>query len=223
MLEFRGHGDSPENNMYTKNCLELYAQYDLPAVQAFITEQTQQKTIWLGHSSGGVCIATAVAGKHIAAEDVLAVALFGAQVSHYPLMMYIPFARTCSHLWLLTKKRIINTKLGPEIEPRGIALEFIRWSGLFSRWKSKQGLSYWKALKDIDLPVIAFAAKKDKGDPAKCCEKLLNAFSGLKQYHLLAKSKGFSMDYTHGNMVKSDSAEKEVWPLLIDWLKKLDK
>lgn len=223
MLEFRGHGDSPENNLYLKNNLELYAQYDLPAVQAFVFEQTQQKAIWLGHSSGGVCIATAVAGKYLKHDEILAVALFGTQVSHYPFSLYLPFARTLSRLWLLTKKRIINTKLGPELEPRGVGLEFIRWSSWLSRWKSKDGTSYWRQLTDATVPTIAFAAKKDKSDPARCCEKLLKAFSGPKQYHLLSKAKGFSMDYTHGNMVRGDASEQEVWPLLITWLKTLDK
>ncbi len=222
MLEMRGHGDSPENNLFLKNSLELYAQYDLPAIQAFVNEQTQQKAVWLGHSSGGVCIATALAGNHLKTENISAIALFGAQVSRYPWVIYLPLVRTFIRTWLLTKKHIMNVKLGPEVEPRGVAQEYVRWSGIFSRWKSIKGLSYWKSIQNVTLPVIAFAAKKDKGDPAKYCEKLLNAFSGEKQFHLLAKSKGFSIDYSHGKMVKSEQADQEVWPLLIKWLKTLD-
>lgn len=221
MLEFRGHGDSPENNVFLKNSLELYAEYDLPAIQAFVFEQTQQKAVWVGHSSGGVCIATALAGRHLIQSQIVSVALFGSQVSRYPLAIYLPFIKTFSKLWLQTKKYIISSKFGPEAEPRGIGQEYIRWAGWLTRWKSTKGVSYWKALQDISLPVIAFAAKNDKGDPAKHCEKLLNGFSGIKSFHLLARNKGFSMDYTHGKMVKSEQAEQEVWPLLINWLKTL--
>ncbi|MFY0640823.1 MAG: alpha/beta hydrolase [Bermanella sp.] len=218
MLELRGHGDSPENAFYHNNSLEQYAEFDLPAVQAFVKEQTKQKTFWVGHSSGGVCIATALSGKHLSLEDVAGTALFGTQVSKYPAAIYLPFVRTIIKIWLSTKKRLSNHKLGPEVEPNGIGFEFIRWSGLFTRWKSKKGVSFWQGLKDVNVPVIGFGAKKDKGDPAKYCEKLINAFAGDKSFHLLAKTKGYSKDYGHGDMVKSDSAFKEVWPLLITWL-----
>ena len=225
MLELRGHGDSPENAFYHKNSLELYAQFDLPAVQAFVKEQTDQQILWVGHSSGAVCIATALAAKYLNTDDIVGVALFGAQVSKYPFVVYLPFIRSLIKIWLLSKKRMSNPKLGPEMEPNSIGFEFLRWSGFFTRWKSQKGFSFWKGLKDIEIPVIGFAAKKDKGDPAKHCEKLINHFSGVKTFHLLSKANGYSKDYGHGDMVKSDSALKEVWPLLIDWLEnvKLNK
>lgn len=218
MLEMRGHGDSPENAQYQKNDIESYATYDLPAVQSFIVEQTNKKVVWLGHSSGGVAIATALAGKYLKQEQILGVALFGSQVSKYPLALSIPFLRSYLKLHLLFKKRILNTKLGPELEPKGVAKEFIRWSGLLSRWKSKKGFSYWKGLSEVSVPSIGFGAKKDSGDPAKYCEKLINHFSGDKVFHHLSKAKGFSQDYNHGNMVRGERAASEVWPILIQWL-----
>ncbi len=218
MIEFRGHGDSPENAFYLKNSLEQYAQFDLPAVQAFVKEQTEQCPFWVGHSSGGVCITTSLAGKHLKADEIAGIAMFGSQVSHYPVPLYLPFVRTFIKVWTQAQTRITNTKLGPEVEPRGIAKEFIRWSSLFSRWKSKKGLSYWKALEEVKTPVIGFGAKRDAGDPANLCAKLVNTFAGDKTFHLLSKSKGFSIDYGHGDMVKSQSALEEVWPLLITWL-----
>lgn len=221
MLEVRGHGDSPENAFYLKNSLEQYAQFDLPAVQLFLFEQTQQKAFWIGHSSGGVCIATALAGKHLSEDKVAGAVLFGAQVSRYPFPLYIPFIRSIIKIWLLTKKRITNAKLGPELEPRGVAKEFIRWSGFFTRWKPKQGVSYWKGLQDVSIPVISFGAKKDSGDPAKSCKKLLDTFAGEKSFHLLSKANGYSQDYNHGSMIKSEAAQKEVWPQVVTWLKNI--
>lgn len=221
MLEFRGHGDSPENVFYHKNTLEQYAEFDLPAVQAFVKEQTGQNTFWVGHSSGAVCIATALAGKFLNADGVAGTALFGGQVSKYPIAIYLPFVRTLIKIWLLTKKRLSNIKLGPEVEPSSIGYEFIRWSGLFARWKSKKGFSFWQGLSEVKIPVIGFGAKKDKGDPAKYCEKLIDGFAGNKEFHLLAKSQGYSRDYGHGDMVKSDSALNEVWPVLINWLENI--
>lgn len=222
MLEFRGHGDSPENLQYEKNSLEIYAEFDLPAVEAFVYEQTSKNVLWLGHSSGGVCIATSFAGKSIGQHSIGAI-LFGSQVTRYPLLLKLPFAKLISRLFIGTKDRIHNPKLGPEAEPKGIALEFLRWASVFTRWKSRNGISYRKEANDCKVPLLIFGAKKDNGDPAKACEKLGSFFGGQKQFLLLSKQKGFSMDYGHGNMVKGESAEKEVWPHILNWYESISK
>ncbi len=220
MLEFRGHGDSPENQQYEKNTLELYAEYDLPAVEAFVYEQTNKKVLWIGHSSGGLCIATALAARYVN-QNTLGAVLFGAQVSRYPLALYIPFAKTIAKFWLLTKSQIHNSKYGPEAEPKGVGLEFLRWASLFARWKSKKGISFKKEAANCTLPILAFGAKKDRSDPAKACEKFISHFGGETQFHLLSKQRGFTQDYNHGSMVKSEAAQKEVWPHILNWFQSI--
>jgi len=218
MVEARGHGDSPVNDNYRDNNVEAYSKFDLPAVQDFISEQTQQKAFWVGHSLGGVTIATALAGAHLNSENVLGIVLFGAQVSRYPVALKIPGIRLLAKVALLAKKRISGKNIGPEQEPVGIAKEFVRWSGLLTGWRPQKGDSYWLGLKDLNVPALGFGAKKDKADPAKYCKKLINAFSEQSQFHLLSKECGFSQDYNHVNMVVSKPAEQEVWPKAIQWM-----
>lgn len=219
MLELRGHGDSPFNEQYENNSLESYANFDLPAVNAFVQEQTNQAPFWCGHSSGGVCIATSIASEKLKISDISGLILFGSQVSRFPLALRVPFFRLLSRIILIPKKRIHSKKLGVELEPVGIAKEFLRWAGIFTGWKSKSGQSYWKKLKEISpLPVLAIGAKNDKGDPSKHCKKLMSAFVGDKTFYLLSKDEGFSQNFNHSNMVASDAAQQEVWPKVIEWI-----
>lgn len=221
MLELRGHGDSPVNQKYDQNNNQIYAKYDLPAVNEFVLEQTNQKPVWCGHSSGGVCIATALAAGDLDTGKASGLIMFGSQVSRYPLSLRLPIIRTLAKFIAGTKKHIQSPKLGVEVEPKGIAKEFVRWASLFRGWRPEKGKPYWHKLNKIETPVLAFGAKKDPGDPAKHCKKLMNGFAGDKTYYFLAKEKGFSQDYNHSSMVVSEAAEKEVWPKAIEWLKNL--
>ena len=218
MLELRGHGDSPFNDQYEQNNLETYANFDLPAVNAFVLEQSKQPPIWCGHSSGGVCISTAIAAESLKPDEISGVILFGSQVSRFPILLRLPFSRLVSKISLLTKKRIQAKHLGVEFEPVGIAKEFVRWAGVFTGWKSKSGKSFWQSLSKLSPPVLAIAAKNDKGDPAKHCKKLMNGYAGDKTFYLLAKDNGFSQNFNHSNMVVSDAAQQEVWPKVIQWI-----
>ena len=223
MLEMRGHGDSPANKDYNNNSVLQYAEFDLPAVADFVTEQTQQTPHWIGHSLGGVTISTALASGHLNEKRVGSVALFGAQVSKYPLLLRVPGIRLIAKGLLALRQKNIISPMGPEQEPIGIAKEFVRWAGVFTGWRPRKGKSFWSTMDRLNKPLIAFGAQKDKGDPAKYCQKLAQAISKNSEYHLLSKKNGYSKDYGHVNMVISKEAEREVWPKLINWLKDITK
>jgi pimeloyl-ACP methyl ester carboxylesterase len=218
MLEIRGHGDSPVNAGYKDNCVEDYAEFDLPAAQDFITEQTNFKPFWLGHSLGGIAIATALASKKISSETSAGVILLGSQVSRFPLLLRIPFLRMTARILLSINKPIIKSSLGPEHEPLGLAKEFVRWAGVFAGWNSKAGVKYWAELKNLSLPVLAFAGSKDSGDPVKHCKKLAVAINDEAEFYELGKKSGFSHDYGHVDMVISKEAQDEVWPKITSWI-----
>ncbi len=218
MVEARGHGDSPENKEYLANNIELYAQYDAPAIQEFVYEQTQKKAFWVGHSLGGVTVATAVAGDYIDTSRISGVVLFGSQVSRFPMLLRVPLLRAAARTLLLLKKRISGKGIGPEQEPVGIAKEFVRWAGLFSGWRSGAGGSYWAGMESKNLPALAFGAQKDKGDPARSCLKLIKSFGETSEFYLLSKKNGYKQDYNHVDMIISKPAEEEVWPKAIEWM-----
>ncbi|GAA6133358.1 alpha/beta fold hydrolase [Oceaniserpentilla sp. 4NH20-0058] len=221
MLEFRGHGDSPVNNLYDKNTIEAYAQYDLSAAQQFISEQNPFEAIWLGQGAGGIAIATSLANKSLHSNDVLGVCLLNTQVSSFPISYYVPFLRSIKRIRQFFRKLNVCPKIGPEAEPKGVLLEQLRWSGLLSRWKSKAGNSFWSGLNNLSTPVLSFSGKDDGANPVKACRKLAFAISEDATIVLLSKEQGFSRNYGYTDLLKSSDAANDVWPKIGEWIETL--
>lgn len=230
LFEQRGHGLSPRNQNYQQNTLEDYVLYDVAAIQAFVEEQTQKKPSWVGHSLGGVMIATAVAAKVLNAENTRKLVLFGSQTGRRPWYLWIPLVGGLVQAFTHLKGEIDGRKIGigPEYEPAGIIQEYVQWNGLFGRWYLKSTRQYLvEAWQSATIPLLSVAAKADKSDPASACHRFfkqyaqnVNAEQSLSnEYKLLSQDNGFSKDYGHVDMVVSKEAAREVWPKISQWLK----
>ncbi|EAT10830.1 alpha/beta hydrolase [Bermanella marisrubri] len=223
MVDLRGHGDSPVNQQYQNNSLEAYAQFDLPAIQAFVYEKTGQPSIWTGHSWGGVLIATAVAGKYLDESKIKALVLLGSQVTRYPFALRVPFLRITAKIIATIKHQHFAPALGPEAEPKGVAKEFIRWSSLWLGWRDSKKQALKKSWKATRLPILSVAASRDRSDPPKHCRKLINWVeqSVKKDFIVAGKASGFDTEYSHRDLIASSKAQTELWPRIIHWLKEV--
>jgi pimeloyl-ACP methyl ester carboxylesterase len=222
LMEMRGHGLSPRNLDYKDNSLEHYAVSDVPAINEFVIEKTGLKPVWLGHSLGGVLIATAIAAEMLPEHQIAAIALLGTQVVRRRWFLQIPLITSMGKLWFTLKPELDGRKLkiGPENEPAGIAKEYLRWLGLLGRWRFNEGkaslLAKWQ---NMDVPMLAMAGKNDQSDPVEYCERFYDLCgSNNKVFKLLSKDEGFSRDFGHVDMIVSKAAAKEVWPELLNWL-----
>lgn len=222
LMEHRGHGNSPRNHDYSNNTLERYVLHDLKAVNDFVQEKSAQKPIWLGHSMGGIMIASAVAAGVLHAENCQAFITMGSQVIERPNSIRFPLA---GQLLVLRSKRMGEIdgpkyQLGPENEPAGVIVEFVKRHSLFGGWafiSTKQRLMpAWR--KANPLPMLAIAAVADSTDSAASCEKFAKLYGGTKEVWLLGKEQGYARDYGHVDMVVSKDAAKEVWPRISAWL-----
>ncbi|WXL27861.1 alpha/beta fold hydrolase [Ectopseudomonas mendocina] len=220
LVEMRGHGLSPRNRQYLRNTVNDYVRFDLPAIAEFIYELNPQKAHWLGHSLGGVIIAAALGGQHLDQGKIASVMLFGSQVSSGHWALKIPPVEWCARLVLTVRKFLSgpDLKRGPEDEPASLAIEAMRWHGLFGRFRSPER-DWWAGLAEVNIPTMAVTAVADRMDPAWGCEKMLNQFgSQAKQLLVLGKANGFSSDFGHVEMLLSKEAQREVWPLIKQWL-----
>ncbi|MCY1223025.1 alpha/beta hydrolase fold protein [compost metagenome] len=221
IAEMRGHGLSPRNQHYRRNRVADYARYDLPAISAFVREQAGQAPHWVGHSLGGTTLAAALGGHYLGQEDVASAALFGSQISrvYWPLKM--PPVEWGGRM-LLKRFDVLSgpwLKRGPEDEPIGLALESMRWHGLFGRFGDAER-DWWAGLAEVHVPVLAVAAAGDLQDPVWACRKLVEQVpEDCRHFLKLAKDEGFSDDFGHIEMLVSKAAEREVWPLVAHWLK----
>lgn len=219
--EMRGHGLSRRNQGYAKNRVADYARYDLPAIGAFVREQSAQTPHWIGHSLGATTLVAALGGQHIGAPLVASVALFGCQVSRSYWPLKIPLVEWGARLALKRFAQLSGTRLkrGPEDEPIGLAIESMRWHGLLGRFGDAER-DWWKGLADVDVPLLAVSAAGDQQDPDWACRKLFEQVgSEHRQYLCLGRRYGFSGDFGHVEMLVSKPAQAEVWPLVERWLK----
>lgn len=220
IAETRGHGVSPRNLQYPRNRVVDYARYDLPVIGAFVHEQSAQSPHWLGHGQGGMSLALALAGGHLADSLAASVALFASEASrrHWPLR-FPPFEWAARRL--LKRSQSLHgprLKRGPEDEPLGVALEALRWQGAWGRF-GESGQDWAVALGEVRVPVLAVAGAADQRAPSADCEALLQHFpEATRRWLLLGRSQGFSMDFGHVDMLQGKAARAEVWPLVLGWL-----
>lgn len=223
IAEMRGHGLSPRNEAYRHNNVTQYVRYDLPAIAAFIREQTGQAAHWMGHSLGGVILAAALGGGYLDERHACSAALFGSQVSRVYWPLKIPPVEWGARLLLKMAPYLSGRRLkrGPEDEPIGIALESLRWHGLFGGFRERDN-DWWAGLAKVSLPVLAVTAEADRMDPPWACRELLQQCSGaVTAFLCLSRQSGFSSDYGHVEMLVSKEAQHEVWPVAEHWLRHL--
>lgn len=222
LMEHRGHGITPRNKDYINNTVERYVLYDVPAVNEFVQEKTGLNPFWLGHSLGGVMIASAVAANLLNKDNCRGMVLFGTQAISRPKYLWVPLIATIMRMKVNRKGELDGRqlKIGPENEPAGVIKEYIAQNSWFSSWQLKSKalklLPAWR--KANDLPLLAVAGSIDKSDPAKACLKFAKLYAGSTDYLKLGKAEGFTRDYGHVDMVVSKAAAKEVWPKVSQWL-----
>lgn len=218
--EMRGHGLSARNQAYRYNRVADYARYDVPAIAAFVREQSGQIPHWIGHSLGGTTLAAALGGEYLGPAGAASVAMFGSQVSRDYWPLKIPPVQWAARLMLKPFDHISGPrfKRGPEDEPVGLVLESLRWHGLFGRFGDRE-TDWWAGLTKVEVPVLAAAAAGDFQDPEWACRKLFDQIgSAQRQFLCLGREQGFSENFDHVQMLVSKSAQREVWPLVAGWL-----
>jgi pimeloyl-ACP methyl ester carboxylesterase len=221
IVELRGHGRSRRDARFRHWSAEDQLRHDLPAVQQLVQRHTRRPAHWVGHSWGGLAIIGSLAGGWLVPDQVRSAVVLGANITAGDewLRHRLPRAGAWVLLTLLGRVPARLFRLGPEPESRAYLLEFYRWKGRDPCWETRGGRSYWAGVRQIEVPLLAFAAANDHNDPAEGCRALFDAVGSRdKQWVLLGVAEGFSHDYEHIEMIIGKDAQAEVWPRIGDWL-----
>jgi pimeloyl-ACP methyl ester carboxylesterase len=79
---------------------------------------------------------------------------------------------------------------------------------------------YWKTLEKVRIPTRVIAGRGDRVAPP---DRVYGFYSGLKNaerdFVIAGEATGFSVDYGHLDLPLGDHAQKEIFPLVVEWLR----
>ena len=111
-------------------------------------------------------------------------------------------------------------KLVTNEAPR-IILQFSDWvrSGEFR--SADRSFSYSAHLGRVSLPCLFISGVSDRMAPPRYTRREVKRLGSRQIEQIeLGRAQGFSIDYGHGDMVVGKEAPREVYPLVVDWLRR---
>ncbi len=223
LFEWRGHGSSsivkePYNfeTIGTKD-FQLVFQYlfDICSID---------KIDCVCHSGGGICLTMALIDEPKYQESISSISMFasqafGAASSQFQYIKLL-LAKYLSFLMGSIPAKIIG---GVENETYFMMKQWFDWN-LRKEFKGIHGIDYLIKMKAIKIPILAIYGAGDKFiAPAEGCVAFNDAFENKmnKSIHCSIKN-GFAEDYNHSRIIHSRNAEKEVYPLVLNWINDKD-
>jgi len=209
LMEARGHGVSPVNQRYATNTLSDYARYDIPAVNAFVMEQTGSTPLWMGSREGGGALALALADGQLASETVSGMVFLD--------YLYPPINGLLSPLInhgmsSLSSAERFHPELGPEPEPLAVYREIWRDQGLFGYMGKSAGVVVAEKLAQISVPMVLVQrqnSEREKGLDLLLESSVISLFSVAEETQL----PGSGADW-----VSNADCPLDLTALLMPWL-----
>jgi len=220
LLEWGGHGQSVASSTWQN--FEYPAFHDVPAaITAVLTYTQQPKLYWVSHSGGGHLLLMYLAREPERQAEIAGLVTMGAQATDAALELgkklqagvYWGLTMLLGH----TPQSILPA--GNESEPTRLLAQWFMWN-IRQRWLGSDRFDYTTALTNLTIPALMLAGGNDSIAPASGCRKIFDALgSADKSWLLCAEDAGFSMDFTHAQLVIGREARKEIFPKVGDWLK----
>jgi pimeloyl-ACP methyl ester carboxylesterase len=99
--------------------------------------------------------------------------------------------------------------------------QFADWL-LNDRWTDLEGtVDYAKGVSDLEVPILMIGGAEDRMTPAHHLKWGFNAMKAEdKKFVLAGEDSGFENDYAHVDLVLGNRARDEIFPIILDWIKK---
>lgn len=219
IFEWRNHGSSSRQNEQFN--FETIAKADFKLVFTYLFENCNiQQIDCITHSGGGICLTMALIHELKYQERISSISLFGCQAfgAATSKVNYakIYLGKQLSKLLGFVPARIIG---GAENESYYFMKQWFDWN-LTAEFTGDLGINYQDQMKTIKIPILSICGSGDTFiAPPSACKKYLAAFENENnEYLYCAKSTGYAEDYTHGRIIHSSAASREIYPIVLAWI-----
>jgi predicted alpha/beta hydrolase len=223
VLDFRGHGASQKPAPGQRWTFDQWGRLDVPAAVRAIAAEGRRPLL-VGHSAGGASILAALAAE-ADVRDVVPAAIIAA--TPLPWLQRWRWAGAWSMRFASRFLRRFPARLfglGPEDELPGVMQQWMDWN-IRGRWVGDDGTDYVVAFRNLDLPLLFLAgAGERRFAPPDAVYGLFRAVNSRRGTLVTAgRATGFSRDYDHVDLIVSRDAQREIWPLMLDWLRRAEQ
>ena len=221
IYEWSGHGQSEFGDLTPD--AEDYALCDVSTVLKTVRSATKQKTcIWVAHSGGGFLPLMYMARDDERKKEIQTIVAVGSQTTGAGKTFFrkggIIVAMIIMRLFGRMPGPLFG--LGPEDERMRFLQQWHRWNWT-GKWPGKDGFDYMIGLKKITIPTLCIAGGGDMLAPPNGCYDLFTALGSInKEFIVCSKKNGFAEDYDHPRLIASQNAQNEIWPSILDFLKR---
>ena len=230
VADLRGKGKSwPSVNSSSAFGNHQAINEDIPALlEKIISKRGRIPQIWIGHGWGSVLMASFYARYGDGVCPVAKMAHFAArrqiQTTNSSKKFLIDFIWRKLGKWLIVLNGYMPARLlrmGVTNESKANYRDYLQWSSSDDWRDAEDGFSYGEAILKQQLPPsFYFAASSDKayGDPVDVREFMKELGPHDGRLMVLSRHGGNLRNYSHMDMVRHKDADKDHFPLLLDWL-----
>lgn len=220
ILEWRNHGESSFINDSFN--FEKIGKEDVEkALDYLFTEENIEKIDCVTHSGGGISLVINLIEnpeniKRIKRMVFFACQSFGAGYS-IGNRLKLSIGKSISKLIGFVPAKILGR---PHNEDYYFMKQWFDWN-LSKEFISETGRDYALEMPKIQIPILSICGSGDKFvAPMIGCKEYLLKFENPKNKLLhCGKETGFIEDYSHSRLIYSRSAEKEIYPEVLKWIK----
>jgi pimeloyl-ACP methyl ester carboxylesterase len=225
VADLRGHGRSrwPARRAWDWS-FDAYAQEDIPALVRAVRERHQGPLFLLAHSMAGYA-ALAGLGVHPQVQGLLqGVCTLSAAVNDYSdgglkKVLMVRFATLLSGVLGYFPAKAL--KWGPSDEPAALMRQFAEWASMGVFRSGDATVDYWQALGRVLLPVFCVVGEGDvfHASPRRAEKLVARLGSQDKRLVICGRSHGFSRNFGHVDILRSERARCEVLPRVLEWMR----
>lgn len=223
ILEWRGHGTSPETDIPFN--FETVALYEYKAAFHYIYHHFNIASLHcVTHSGGGLCLTMFLINypeylKNIQSITFVACQAFGAVNNSFDFIKLFSAKLVVKGLGQIPANKF---KLGIVNETYYTMKPWFNWNLKKNFISEFKNIDYKKHMSSIGIPIYSISGTGDKFiAPVYGCYKYLQAFENKNNiFREFGISKNNLEDYSHSRIVLSQNAAKEVWPTILQWIDK---